>query len=168
MSLFYVKNGEPFIPDEINPQLSRLAKAIVKTCRLTLKFQMKTTGINNALKSGDPAQMHSILQRALEKNRKIYDEEMALSGAAVDTVDDGFFADKDAEFYKNQLHILIDFAYITCVIEGRVFPLMSAACEKTLNKPISELLFFSNQGTAPAKQEPDAPDAPAEETAPEA
>ena len=155
MSLYYVKDGAPFIPEQINPQLSKLAKAIVKTCRLTLKFQMKTTGINNALKSGDPAQMHSMLQRVLEKNKKIYNEEMALSGAAVGEVDDAFFEDKDAAFYQNQMQILIDFAYITCVIESRMFPLMAAACEKTLNKKISELLFFTNQGgiAAPAEEE---------------
>ena len=152
MSLYYVKNGAPFIPDAINPQLVKLAKAIVKTCRLTLKFQMKTTGINNALKSGDPAQMHSLLQRALEKNKKIYNEEMELSGAAVGEVDDAFFDGKDLAFYQNQMQILIDFAYITCVIEGRVFPLMAAACEKTLDKKISELLFFTNQNEEDAPE----------------
>lgn len=166
MSLFYVKDGAPFIPEAINPQLVKLAKAIVKTCRLTLKFQMKTTGLNNALKSGDKAQMHSMLQRALEKNKKMYNDEMALSGAAVGEVDDGFFADKDLAFYQNQMQILIDFAYITCVIEGKVFPLMSAACEKTLNKKINELLFFTNQGEIRADPTEEAPaqEAPAEQT----
>ena len=146
MSYFYVKNGEPYIPDRINPELVYLAKAIVKTCRLTFKFQMKTTSLNNALKGADKAQMHEIMQKCMEKNRAAYDRDMALSGAKLEEVDDAFFADKDVDFYKGQLQILIDFAYINCVIEGRVFPLMSAACEKTLNKPINELFFFSNQG----------------------
>lgn len=166
MSLFYVKDGEPFIPEGINPQLVKLAKAIVKTCRLTLKFQMKTTGINNALKSGDKAQMHSLLQRALEKNKKMYNDEMALSGAAVGEVDEAFFEDKDLAFYQNQMQILTDFACITCVIEGRMFPLMAAACEKTLNKKISELLFFTNQTEIkadPADAAAEAPAAPADE-----
>ncbi len=164
MALFYVKNDAPFIPEQINPQLSKLAKAIVKTCRLSFKHQLKTTGINNAMKSGNPAQMHDILQKVLEKNRKLYDEEMTLSGAKVGEVDDAFFADKDADFYKNQMLVLIDFAYISCVIEARVFPLMTAACEKTLGKPISELLFFTNQNEGEEAEEADAEktEAPAE------
>ena len=145
MSLFYVKDGEVFIPEAINPELVKLAKAIIKTCRLTFKFQMKTTSLNNALKSGKPEQMLDIMQKCMEKNRKLYDSDMALSGAKIDTVDDGFFADKDAEFLKNQLHILIDFAYINCVIEAKMFPLMAAACEKSLGKKINTLKFFTNQ-----------------------
>ena len=145
MSLFYVKDGEVFIPEAINPELVKLAKAIIKTCRLTFKFQMKTTSLNNALKSGKPEQMLDMLQKCLEKNRKLYDSDMALSGAKIDTVDDGFFADKDVEFLQNQLHILIDFAYINCVIEAKMFPLMTAACEKSLGKKINTLKFFTNQ-----------------------
>lgn len=145
MSLFYVKDGEVFIPEAINPELVKLAKAIIKTCRLTFKFQMKTTSLNNALKSGKPDQMLDMLQKCLEKNRKLYDSDMALSGAKIDTVDDDFFADKDAEFLKNQLHILIDFAYINCVIEAKMFPLMTDACEKHLGQKINTLKFFTNQ-----------------------
>ena len=165
MALFYVKNDLPFIPAQINPQLVKLAKAIVKTCRLSFKHQLKTTGVNNAMKSGDVGQMHAIMQKVLEKNRKLYDEEMALSGAAVGEVDDAFFADKDADFYKNQMQVLIDFAYISCVIEARVFPLMAAACEKTLGKPISELLFFTNQNESEETEceETEAEEAEAEE-----
>ena len=70
---------------------------------------------------------------------------MSLSGAALDEVDDAFFADKDAAFFKNQIAILMDFAAINTVIEAKVFPLMSAASQKTLGKPIDQLLFFSNQ-----------------------
>ena len=165
MALFYVKDDAPFIPEQINPQLSKLAKAIVKTCRLSFKHQLKTTGVNNAMKSGDKAQMHDMLQKVLEKNRKLYDEEMALSGAKVGEVDDAFFADKDAAFYKNQMQVLVDFAYISCVIEARVFPLMTAACEKTLGKPISELLFFTNQDGI---RKPDGAEDAAQEEAPAA
>ena len=42
-------------------------------------------------------------------------------------------------------YVGIDFAAINTVVEGRMMPLMSAACQKTLNKPIDQLLFFSNQ-----------------------
>lgn len=167
MALFYVKNDAPFIPEQINPQLSKLARAIVKTCRLSFKHQLKTTGINNAMKSGNPAQMHDILQKVLEKNRKLYDEEMTLSGVTVGEVDDAFFADKDADFYKNQMLVLVDFAFISCVIEARVFPLMTAACEKTLGKSISELLFFTNQNEgeeAEAEEAEAAEESHAEET----
>lgn len=145
MSLFYVKDGEIFIPEAINPELTKLAKAIIKTCRLTFKFQMKTTSLKNAMNAGKKEQMLEMLQKCMEKNRKSYDTDMALSGAKIETVDDGFFADKDEAFLKNQLNVLMDFAYINTVIEAKMFPLMTAACEKTLGKPISELKFFTNQ-----------------------
>lgn len=158
MSLFYVKNEEIFIPEAINPELAKLAKAIVKTCRLTFKLQMKTTSLNNSINSGDKAQMHDILQKAFQKNKTLYNNDMSLSGAALSPVDDAFFADKDEEFYKNQLRILLDFAAINCVIENRMFPLMANACEKTLGKPISEVKFFTNQ-TEILKEEEASPEA---------
>ena len=145
MSLFYVKDGEPFIPEAINPELVKLAKAIIKTCRLTFKFQMKTTSLKNAIAAGNPDQMRDMLQKCLEKNRKLYESDMALSGVKIGAVNDGFLAEKDAAFFKNQLNVLTDFAYINTVIEAKMFPLMTAACEKTLGKNISELLFFTNQ-----------------------
>ena len=168
MSIFYVKDGAPWIPEAINPELAHLAKAIVKTCRLTFKLQLKTNAIENAIKKGDAPAMADLLQKALTRNRAAYNNDMALTGVSIGTVDDGFFSDKDAEFYKKQLAVLLDFAAINCVVEAKMFPLMANACEKTLNKPISELLFFSNQGTPPAKQAPDEAEAPAEEDAPEA
>lgn len=164
MRYFYVKNDEPYIPDRINPDLVKLAKAIIKTCRLSFKYQMKTTALQNALRGGDPAQMAETMQKCMEKNRSLYESDMALSGAKIREVDDAFFADRDAAFYRDQLQILIDFAAINCVIEARAFPLMSAACEKTLGKKIDELLFFMNQGEilSPADAAEEA------ETAPEA
>lgn len=145
MSYFYTKDGEVFIPEAINPELVKLAKAIIKTCRLTFKFQMKSTSLANAVKAGKPDQMLDVMQKCMEKNRKLYDSDMALAGVKIGTVDDDFFADKSVDFLKNQLNILIDFAYINCVIEAKMFPLMSAACEKTLGKKINTLLFFTNQ-----------------------
>lgn len=145
MSYFYVKNGEPWIPEKINPELAKLAKAIVKTCHLSFKFQMKSTALNNALKSTDKDQLFSVMQKCMEKNRVLYNKDMSLSGAKIEEIDDAFFADKDAAFFKEQIAILIDFAAINTVVEGKMMPLMSAACQKTLNKQLDELLFFTNQ-----------------------
>lgn len=145
MSLFYVKNDEPFIPEKINPELVFLAKALVKTCRLTVKFQMKTTALNAALKSDDKEKMHSLIQKCFEKNAALYNQDMSLSGAELKEVDDGFFADKDIDFYKNQLQVLVDFACINCVVEAKLLPVMAAASEKKYGKKLEELLFFVNQ-----------------------
>lgn len=145
MSYFYVKNGEPWIPEKINPELAKLAKAIVKTCHLSFKYQMKTTALTNALKSTDKDQLFSVMQKCIEKNKAMYNKDMSISGARIEEIDDAFFTDKDAEFFKNQIAILIDFAAINTVVEGKMMPLMSAACQKTLNKNLDELLFFSNQ-----------------------
>ncbi len=146
MALFYVRDGEPFIPEAIGTELNKLSRALVKTCRLTFKFQMKTTGLNNALKSENKEQMFSIMQKCMEKNKALYNSDMSLSGAKIEEVPDEFFADKDVDFFKNQLQILIDFAYINCIVEAKMMPVMSAACQKTLNKKLDELYFFSNQG----------------------
>ena len=153
MSYFYVKNGEPWVPEAINPELSRLARAIVKTCHLSFKLQMKTTALANAVKSDDKEQLFSVMQKCMTKNVRQYNSDMSLSGAEIREIDDAFFADKDAAFFKNQLAILIDFAAINTVIEAKMFPLMSAACEKTLGKKINTLLFFSNQDRIYAEAE---------------
>ena len=145
MSYFYTKDGEPFIPEKINPELAKLAMAIVKTCHLSFKCQMKTTSLTNAIKGGKKEVMADIMQKCMEKNRSLYNSDMSLTGVKIQEVDDSFFADKNEEFYKNQLSILVDFAYINTVVEARMMPLMSAACEKTLNKKINQLLFFTNQ-----------------------
>ena len=144
MSYFYVKNGEPWVPEAINPELAKLAKAIVKTCHLSFKLQMKTTALANAMKSDDKEQLFTVMQKCMAKNLKQYNSDMSLSGAKIEEVDDAFFADKDADFFRNQLAILMDFAAINTVIEGKMFPLMSAASEKTLGKKLDQLLFFSN------------------------
>ena len=145
MSLFYVKDNEPWIPEKINPELAKLAKAIVKTCHLSFKLQMKTTALTNALKSDDREQLFNVMQKCMEKNKKQYNSDMSLTGALIQEVDAAFFADKDAAFFKNQIAILIDFAAINTVIEAKMFPVMSAACQKTLGKELDQLLFFSNQ-----------------------
>lgn len=159
MRLFYVKDGAPFVPEAINPELAHIAKAIVKTCRLTFKLQLKTNAIANAMKKGDVPAMDDLLQKALAKNRSAYNSDMALTGVKVGEVDDDFFADKDAAFYQNQLGILLDFAAINCVVEARMFPLMANACEKTLNKPINKVLFFTNQTVILEEEEEEAEEA---------
>ncbi len=146
MSLFYVRDNEPYIPDEIGRELAKLAYAIVKTCRLSFKVQLKTAAINNAIKSGNKEQMHELLQKILEKYKNVYTDYMSLSGAEIKEVDDSFFDDKDTDFYVGQLKILLDFANINCIAESHMMPLLSNACIKTLNKPLDELFFFSNQG----------------------
>lgn len=145
MSMFFTKNDAPFIPEAINPELANLAKAIVKTCHLSLKLQMRTNGLNSAMNSGDLEQMKEITFKCIEKNRGGYNSDMSLTGVRVAEVDDEFFADKDVEFYKGILAVLIDMAAIRTVVDARMMPIMSAACQKALNKPINTILFFTNQ-----------------------
>ena len=103
MTYFYKKDGEVFIPEKINPDLVKLASAIVKTCKLSFRFQMKTTSIANALKAGKKEQMVSIMQKCFLKNKKIYDQDMSLAGVTIEEVEDTFFDDKDIDFIKAQL-----------------------------------------------------------------
>ena len=145
MTYFYKKDGEIFIPEKINPDLAKLAFAIVKTCKLSFKLQMKTTSLNNTLKAGKTEQMHDIMQKCFDKYRKLYNQDMSLTGVTVEEVDDAFFNDKNEEFYKAQLQILLDFATINTVVEARMMPLMSGACEKTLGVPLNKIKFFTNQ-----------------------
>ncbi len=145
MAYFYKKDGEIFIPEKINPDLAKLALAIVKTCKLSFKLQMKTTSLNNSLKTGNREQMLDLMQKCFDKYRKLYNQDMSLTGVTVEEVDASFFDDKDTEFLKAQLQILLDFATINTVIEARMMPLMSGACEKTLGVPLNKIKFFTNQ-----------------------
>lgn len=145
MTYFYKKDGEIFIPEKINPELAKLALAIVKTCKLSFKLQMKSTSLSNALKAGKREQMLDIIKKCLEKNRRIYNQDMSLTGVKVEEVEDSFFDDKSDDFLKQQLQVLIDFATINTVVESKMMPLMSGACEKTLGVPLNKIKFFSNQ-----------------------
>ena len=145
MSKFYLKDGEPFIPESINPELTRLASSIIKATKISFKFKLKSTSLQNALKGGDTALMKTLMQKCFEKNGALYEKDMELSGVKIGDVDDSFFEDKDDEFFKNQIKVLIDFACINTVVESKMMPLMSASCKKILNKNIDELLFFTNQ-----------------------
>ena len=145
MAYFYKKDGEVFVPERINPDLAKLAFAIVKTCKLSFKLQMKTTSLNNALKAGKKEQMLDIMQKCFEKNKKIYDQDMSLAGVTVEEVEENFFEDKDVDFLKAQLQILVDFAMINTVIESKMMGLLSASCEKVLGVPINKIKFFTNQ-----------------------
>ena len=145
MAYFYKKDGEIFVPEKINPDLAKLALAIVKTCKLSLKLQMKNTSLKNALNSGKKEQMLDIMQKCFEKYKKLYNQDMSLTGVTVEEVDASYFDDKDEAFLKAQLQILLDFAAINTVVESRMMPLMSGACEKTLGIPLNKIKFFSNQ-----------------------
>lgn len=145
MTYFYKKDGEIFIPEKINPDLVKIANAIIKTTKIGFRFQLKTTSLNNALKSGKRDQMISIMQKCFQTNKSLYNDDMALTGVTVEEVEDNFFADKDDEFIKAQLRTLIDFAAINTVIEARMMNLMSASVEKTLGTPINKIKFFTNQ-----------------------
>jgi len=145
MSIFFVKDGEPFIPEAINPDLAKLAKSIVKTCRLSLKLQMRTNGLNSALKSGDIGQMKSTMLKCIEKNKVGYNADMSLTGVKALEIDDSFFDDKGEDFYKQILAVLIDMAAIRTVVDAKMGPLMSAACEKVLNVQLNKIKFFVNQ-----------------------
>ncbi len=145
MAYFYKKDGGIFIPEKINPDLVKLCFGIIKTCKLNFKYQMKATSLQNALKAGKDDQMLSLIQKCLQKNKKIYDQDMALTGVTVEEVEDSFFEDKDTDFLKNQMQVLIDFAMINTVIESRMMALLSASCEKVLGTPINKIKFFTNQ-----------------------
>ncbi|MBQ7005350.1 MAG: hypothetical protein IJN68_02840 [Clostridia bacterium] len=145
MVYFYKKDGEVFIPEKINPDLVKLATAVVKSCKLNFKFQLKTTSLTNALKAGKREQMLSLMQKCFVNNKKLYDQDMALAGVTVEEVEDSFFDDKDDDFIKAQIQVLIDFAMINTVVESRMMPLLGASCEKVLGVPINKIKFFSNQ-----------------------
>lgn len=145
MTYFYKKDGEVFIPEKINPDLVKLATAVVKSCKLSFRVQMKTTSLINAMKAGKKEQMITIMQKCFEKNKKIYDQDMSLAGVTVEEVEESFFEDKDVDFLKAQLQILVDFAMINTVIESKMMGLLSASCEKVLGVPINKIKFFTNQ-----------------------
>ncbi len=145
MAYFYKKDGEIFIPEKINPDLVKLCYGIVKACKLSFKFKMKSTSLTNALKAGKEEQMRSLIQMCLEKNKKIYDQDMSLTGVTVEEVEDSFFDDKDAEFLKNQIQLLIDFALVNTVVESKMMGVLNASCEKILGVSINKIKFFTNQ-----------------------
>lgn len=145
MAYFYKLDGEIFIPEKINPDLVKLANAIIKSCKLNFKLQLKSTSIANAMKGGKKEQMLSIMQKCFNVNKKIYDQDMALTGVTVCEVEDSFFEDKDVEFFLSQLKVLMDFAAINTVIESNLMRVLSASCEKTLGTPINKIKFFTNQ-----------------------
>ncbi len=145
MTYFYKKGGEVFIPEKINPDLVKLATAVVKSCKLNFKFQLKSTSLNNALKAGKRDQMLAIMQKCFVNNKSIYDQDMSLAGVTVEEVEDSFFDDKDDEFIKNQLKVLVDFAMINTVVESKMMALLGASCEKVLGVPINKIKFFTNQ-----------------------
>lgn len=145
MKYFYVKDGEVFIPEKINPELVKLANAIVKAAKLNFRLQLKSNALNNAIKGAKREHMLEIMQKCFEKNAKTYDNDMALTGACVGEVEDSFFDDKDNEFIVNQLRVLVDFAVINTVIEAGMMSVLGASCKKALGIPLDKIKFFTNQ-----------------------
>lgn len=145
MTYFYKKDGEVFIPEKINPDLVKLSTGVVKACKLNFKFQLKSTSLNNAIKAGKREQMLALMQKCFVNNKKIYDQDMALAGVTIEEVEDSFFDDKDDDFIKAQLKVLVDFAMINTVVESKMMSLLGASCEKVLGVPINKIKFFSNQ-----------------------
>lgn len=145
MSYFYKKDNEIFVPEKINPDLVKICNAVVKTCKLTFKLQMKTTAINNAIKGGKKEKMLEIMQKCMEKYRTLYNQDMSLTGVTVEEIDPAYFEDKDVEFLKAQLQVLADFAVINTVIESKMMALVSTSCEKVLGTPLNKIKFFTNQ-----------------------
>lgn len=145
MTYFYKKDGEVFVPEKINPALVKIAAAVVKSCKIGFKYQLKSTSLGNALKSGKREQMLTLMQKCFVNNKKIYDQDMALTGVTVEEVEDNFFDDKDDEFIKAQIQLLMDFALINTVVESKMMGLLSAGCEKALGTPINKIKFFTNQ-----------------------
>ncbi|HHU84740.1 MAG TPA: hypothetical protein GXZ23_06185 [Clostridiales bacterium] len=145
MALFYVKNDEPFIPEAINPEFAITAQATIKAARIGLKLTMKTSSLKNAAKIGKIENMHEIIQKALVKNGEKYSQYMNMTGCVVGEVDDAFFADKDEEFYKNQIAVLCDMAAIDVVIESGLFGALSGSIKHIYNKTTEETFFFTNQ-----------------------
>lgn len=145
MTYFYKKDGEIFIPEKINPDLVKLANAIIKTTKIGFRFQLKSTAINNALKGGKREQMLNIIQKCFQNNKSLYNDDMALTGVTVEEVEDSYFDDKDNDFIKAQLKVLLDFAAINTVIESNLMGMLSASCDKVLGTPINKIKFFTNQ-----------------------
>ena len=145
MTYFYKKDGEIFIPEKINPDLVKLANAIIKTTKIGFRFQLKSTAINNALKGGKREQMLNIIQKCFQNNKSLYNDDMALTGVTVEEVEDSYFDDKDNDFIKVQLKVLLDFAAINTVIESNLMGMLSASCDKVLGTPINKIKFFTNQ-----------------------
>lgn len=145
MTYFYKKDGEVFIPESINPDLVKLASGVVKACKLNFKFQLKSTSLTNALKSGKREQMLALMQKCFVNNKKLYDQDMSLAGVTIEEVEDTFFDDKDDDFIKAQLRVLVDFAMINTVVESKMMSLLGASCERYLGVPINKIKFFSNQ-----------------------
>jgi len=65
MVYFYKKDGEVFIPEKINPDLVKLATAVVKSCKLNFKFQLKTTSLANASRQAKESRCFHLCRSAL-------------------------------------------------------------------------------------------------------
>ena len=86
------KGGEIFVPEKINPDLVKLAFAVVKSCKLNFKFHLKSTSLNNALKAGKREQMLAIMQKCFLNNKNIYESDYKIK-RILDTLKGDFYKD---------------------------------------------------------------------------
>ena len=142
---FYVLNGEPFIPEAINPVFALSAKATIKIAKINLAYQMRATSLQKVAKTEDKEKMLELMQKAFDVNGKKYNEYMEMSGVTLGEVDDSFFEDKDVEFFKNQIAVLCDFAAISAVIEKGLFAAMAAVIKNKTGLNTDQHTFFTNQ-----------------------
>ena len=137
MSSYFTKDGEPFIPESINPELVKICAVIIKNCHLKVKYQMRTSALSSALKGGKSEHMKETALKCIEKNKPAYNQDMSLTGIKITDIDDAFFT--------STLKLLIDFAAINTVVEAGLIRLLAAACEKQTGTPLNKTYFFTNQ-----------------------
>ena len=145
MSFYFTKDGAPFIPESINPDLVKISRAIIKNCHLKVKYQMKTAALQSALKSAKTEQMKDSVLKCIEKNKLSYNQDMTLTGVKITEIDDSFFDNKDDEFYKSTLALLIDFAAVNTVVDTGLINLLASLCESQTGVKLNKTLFFTNQ-----------------------
>ena len=80
-------------------------------------------------------------------------------GVTVEEVDASFFEDKDVDFLKDQVQILLDFAMINTVIESNLMNVLASSCEKALGVPLNKIKFFTNQEVILEEEEDEETDA---------
>lgn len=145
MSCYFTKDGAPFVPENINPELVKICAVIIKNCHLKVKYQMRTSALSSALKGGKSEHMKETALKCIEKNKPAYNQDMSLTGVKIADIDDSFFDDKDDAFFASTLKLLIDFAAINTVVEAGLIQLLAAACEKQTGTPLNKTYFFTNQ-----------------------
>ena len=153
--MFFTMNGEPFVPEAVNPVIAKIATATVlnKKTHCKMRYTLKTQALVKAKKNGDLEEMKSVTLKCIEKNKQIYDMDLSLTGVKIGEVDDSFFDDKDASFYDGILAVLIDLAAVNVLVEAELFPVLKAGVLKTTGVEIEKTKVFTNQTEVLSVQE---------------